>query len=221
MVLIGCDKEAILAIEAALRLGPDQVAGLILCGDLTYAKEHVAKLMRSIPRSSRTLDNDNDSEDGGRKDYRSIDSFLRDYLNCPCTIVWDGDASYYTTNGLTTPTDGRVAVLGGGIAPHRQFPDRFAWVVSRFIEKHVINSSVRGLVRGGSAVVTVPMSEEVRLGINMVKGSLLLAGRGIASAIVCVSVARVFPSWGREVGNVYGRQGGLRVGWLRRLCRLF
>jgi len=120
-----------------------------------------------------------DFEDDENDDL-SIDSFLRDYVDCPCTVIWDGDASSLpATNtrggtGTTAATTGneRKVIIGGGTSPHRRLPEQFAWTLSRFVENKVSDRSAppplpdgrvphgkRAEFRGGSAVA---VHEEMR-----------------------------------------------------------
>ena len=138
-ILVGCNADSILAMEAALRLAPDRVAGLILCGDLTKMEGHVKEQFQSI------LTENLEKEDEIHENI-SIDGFLRDFVDCPCRIIWDGDVSNWDNGqGKIAPVrvvdeidrEGRSAIVGGGSAPHRVLPEQFAWVLSRFAEKEV------------------------------------------------------------------------------------
>ena len=138
-ILVGCNTDSVLAIEAALRLAPDRVAGLILCGDLTKMEGHLKGEFQSI------LAENSEMEDESHENM-SIDGFLRDFVECPCRIIWDGDVSNWDGGqGKLSPVtvvdevdrDGRSVIVGGGSAPHRVLPEQFAWVLSRFAEKEV------------------------------------------------------------------------------------
>lgn len=142
VVLVGCDKEAILAIEAALRLAPDRIAGLVFCGDLStldeYVKRRIAELQEGCP----------DDVDNADLDEMDIDEFLHSYVDCPCSIIWDGDISTWSESStqeeeeasvsLSRDVDrGRNVIIGGGLAPHRRLPEQFAWTLTRFVENRV------------------------------------------------------------------------------------
>jgi hypothetical protein len=143
VVLVGCDKEAAWAIEAALHLAPHRIAGLILCGTLEEA-ERIFINAPDVPRSNRPL--------------LELDRFLHERLACPFTIVWDGTLeerkpvllpSLYANNDassllFSTPpatammnTQHRSVMIGGGTAPHRRRPGIFAWILTRFVEEHL------------------------------------------------------------------------------------
>jgi len=219
-VLVGCDRDAVLAIEAALRLAPERIAGLVLCGDLSYVEDHIGKQILAMQQS----DDFDDEED------LSIDSFLRDYVDCPCTVIWDGDASSWsaadTRGGVQMAAmsmeNQRKVIIGGGIAPHRRLPEQFAWTLSRFVENKVSEPNPHSFeqnslpdgqyrrdgrrieFRGGSTMMVpeetrhrniwreiLPPEIEQMLGNIFSSGSLLVSGRAIASAIIYVSLAKV------------------------------
>ena len=69
-VLVGCDDDSCLALETAMELAPERVAGLILCGDLTTSNQFAQEAVGEI----------------------FLDSFLHRALDCPFVIVWDGGA---------------------------------------------------------------------------------------------------------------------------------
>jgi len=224
-VLVGCDRDAVLAIEAALRLAPERIAGLVLCGDLSYVEEHIGKLILAMQQS----------EDFDDEEDLSIDSFLRDYLDCPCTIIWEGDASGGVAPNTMPTTSDRKTIIGGGLAPHRQLPEQFAWTLSRFVENQVSERSPlndfelsllhggrqpdggRVKFRGGSTMMVqdkisrprtkwqeiVPPEIEQMIGSIFSSGSLLVSGRAIASAIIYVSLAKVGLCQYKNVRNIH------------------
>jgi hypothetical protein len=108
-ILVGCDKESVLAMETAMDLAPEKVAGLVLCGDLTDANRLA-------------------SEAGSH----GLDAFLRSILDCPFTIVWNGE---YGRRAPSHSNNDRVLILGAGTAPHRRKAEQFAWVLTRFVEE--------------------------------------------------------------------------------------
>jgi hypothetical protein len=215
-VLVGCDKEAVLAIDAALKLAPDRVAGVVLCGDLSDLDEHVKKKVRC------TL-----SPDGveGDEDI-NVDDFLRDFVDCPCSIIWDGDASSWSTShseqfgsSFSKGGDGasRSVIIGGGLAPHRRLPEQFAWTLTRFVENRVSSQIIANDIdeqdpdeqieadmrRGFKSRVQVSRKHSIvwknilppavteALDEIFAPGNLLVTGRVIATAIIYLSITRV------------------------------
>lgn len=199
-ILVGCDQEAALALEAALNLAPDRVAGLVLCGDLS-------DLEKEIERSAGL-----EEVEGG--DEISLDGFLRDYVDCPCSIIWDGDASSWSTShgqdfdssaASKMSADGnlRSVVIGGGLAPHRRMPEQFAWSLTRFVENKVsMRSREAGVdAREMQSEVNKPqhivwrdiLPPKVVQALDEIfaPGSLLVTGRVIATAIIYLSITRV------------------------------
>jgi len=211
-VIVGCDQEAVMAMEAALRLSPEKVVGLVLCGDLSSFEEHIEKQVRSMQNSSAIGDNDENMD---------VDSFLRDYVECPTCIIWDGDTSTWSStrgghmasSSISRDVDGvRNVIVGGGLAPHRRLPEQFAWSLSRFVEKNVsttlpvngkfVPDSVSHPVTDVSTDTPKKNQNNVwkhilPSGINKVisqlfdPGTLLVSGRVIASTIIYLSIARV------------------------------
>lgn len=130
VVMIACDEEAIIAVEAAMNLAPERISALILCGRIPepggFWKEYSPLLL------NRELG-----------DYDSIDEVLQDNLRCPFSIVWDGAIppppdmeSRDAFSQSDFPT--RNLILGGGSAPHRRRPELFAWSMTRFVEESLI-----------------------------------------------------------------------------------
>ena len=175
-IIVGCDSESVLAMETALDLAPEKVAGLILCGDLTDA--------------SRLA-----SEAG----VHGLDAFLQNILGCPFTIVWNGDAS-----GPSSPSysNDRVLILGAGTAPHRRKAEQFAWVLTRFVEeklahlrgkklrekKHAVPQETRqNRFPRGMSDLNLPLGLE-SLGTS--EGRLVL-GRSIATALIYITIMKV------------------------------
>ncbi len=162
-ILIGCDKEAVLAMEAALRLAPDRVAGLVFCGDLSSLDDHVRRQIEAL--QSHTYEDAQGSSGASGDSYvdedMDIDSFLKDFVDCPCSIIWDGDSSSWSSNKVDKKSSshqhgkkvddmdapsislsrdmesGRSVIIGGGLAPHRRLPEQFAWSLTRFVENKV------------------------------------------------------------------------------------
>lgn len=121
-MLVGCDEEAILAIETAMMLAPSgAIAGLVLCGDLSEANQQAQ-----------------DTREG------SIDAFLNQSLECPHVIIWDGGVQSSVVSGSSahaaverTNGDGRCVILGGGSVPHRTKPEQFSWILTRFVQEKI------------------------------------------------------------------------------------
>jgi hypothetical protein len=205
-------------METAMMLGPDRVAGLILCGDLTAANQFA-------------------EETGG---VRVLDSFLHRVLDCPFVIVWDGGArsivsgssAHEAVETKASPfdgdgaQDGRCVILGGGSAPHRTKPEYFAWVLRRFVDlklEHKSTDYVGGKRRSTMSQSSIEENNDHHLkarqrqnrgkildnlnlpfGIDSLvspEGRLLL-GRAVAAAIFYTSVMRV----------VFVQYGILRMG---------
>jgi hypothetical protein len=207
-------------METAMMLGPDRVAGLILCGDLTAANQFA-------------------EETGG---VRVLDSFLHRVLDCPFVIVWDGGArsivsgssAHQAVESRSSPfdgdgaQDGRCVILGGGSAPHRTKPEYFAWVLRRFVDlklEHQSTDFVGGKRRSTMSQSSMEENSNDHLkarqqqrqnrggildnlnlpfGIDSLvspEGRLLL-GRAVAAAIFYTSVMRV----------VFVQYGILRMG---------
>lgn len=202
-ILVATDSECVLAIQAAIRLSPEKIAGLVLCGDL---KDVHSLLVKSHPDLV---------QDAGKF---AIDAFLLQLLPCPFVIAWDGETT--TPDKMSAPTEydasstaeclhgNRCFILGGGIAPHRKQPETFAWTLTRFVEGKVAQSvapSVRRklfrhvrkerdevfhgphLPKGLKSI----LSNTVFSGDFFSSGSLVVYGRIIASALLYGSVLKV------------------------------
>jgi hypothetical protein len=219
-VLVGCDEESVLLIEAAIRMAPERVAGLVLCGDLQSVERHVEKLIENLERQASHLDEDTTN--------MSVDSFLEDFLDCPTSIIWGGDRGDDCITREAEVDTLRSVIIGGGVAPHRRLPEQFAWTLSRFVENKVsphsaaydLGQTMEGQdgeysTSLGDDVEQAPPSESrLRRAINYTRyhsvwkeilpesitkalddifapGSLLVTGRVIAFAIMYMSIARV------------------------------
>ena len=191
VILVGCDTEAILAMETAMMLSPDQVVGLVLSGDLTWASQAASE-----------------ARVGG------LDSFLQRVLDCPFLIVWDGDTPTVISGSsahraLEAESSDRCVILGGGSAPHRLKPEQFVWVLTRFVEEKlsvgipretptptsgrpsVINKNSMGWKFASAS----ELFRAIRLpfGVNAMvspEGRLLL-GRAVAAAFFYVTAMRI------------------------------
>lgn len=207
VILVACDSEAVIAIQAAMKLAPDKIAGVVLCGDL---QEVDACLLQSHPHLR--------SQQG---DF-AVDAFLRAHLPCPFAIAWDGE-KLTDIPPLATPSDfegsspaeclhgNRCLILGGGIAPHRRQPETFSWTLTRFVEDKVAPSipisEQRKLFRrvkkvhkdggGGSSLpaalagVKHAFSTSFLRGDYFSTGSFVVYGRVAASALLYASMLRV------------------------------
>lgn len=183
VVLVGCDKETLLATQTAMRLSGDQVAGLVLCGDLTEANAH-----------------------SSASGFNVLDSFLQTTLDCPFVIIWDGD-SPSLIHGSTAheslesnQASNRCLILGGGSAPHRTKPEQFTWILTRFIEEKLELPQRRPRTRsdwnnGSSSSKSMGLLRalNVPFGINSLvspEGRLLL-GRAAAAALFYITMMKV------------------------------
>ncbi len=129
IILVGCDSEATLAIQAALLLPSDRIAGLILCG--TMEESETVFLEYGTYRCGPF----------------ELDRFLEERLFCPFTIVWDGTNERTTLSSTSAildhvPKSGgrssrRSVIIGGGTSPHRRRPGIFAWILTRFVEERI------------------------------------------------------------------------------------
>eukprot|EP00533_Pseudo-nitzschia_delicatissima_P003749 CAMPEP_0116090934 /NCGR_PEP_ID=MMETSP0327-20121206/7234_1 /TAXON_ID=44447 /ORGANISM="Pseudo-nitzschia delicatissima, Strain B596" /LENGTH=467 /DNA_ID=CAMNT_0003582247 /DNA_START=273 /DNA_END=1677 /DNA_ORIENTATION=- len=201
-VLVGCDDESCLALETAMELAPERIAGLILCGDLKASNQFAQEAVGEI----------------------FLDTFLHRALDCPFVIVWDGGARSVVSGSSvheaietkSSPfgegADGRCVILGGGSAPHRTKPEYFAWVLARFVEEKLESHSMKYV--GGSKKERSAQPDSSMGGANWrakqgIGGLLqnlnlpfgidslvspegrLLLGRAVAAAIFYTSVMKV------------------------------
>lgn len=202
-ILVGCDEESVLAIEAALRLAPDRIVGLVLCGDLSSFQKHVQEQINNMKNYASC--DDDDSID--------IDSFLNHYVECPCSIVWDGDASTWSSAGEDYPASSSITkvIHGGGMAPHRRLPEQFAWTLTRFVEKKVSilpppptdnidtidteneneNTPTPTATATESSWKNHNIWKETSISQILTPGTLLVSGRILATTIIYISIARV------------------------------
>lgn len=95
VVLVACDTEAaIVAIQAALQFSPHRVAGLILCGNI---HDDISKLLAVVMGRTPALYTNNSNNKGTRAESMfELDRCLHDRLQCPFTIVWDGNTETET-----------------------------------------------------------------------------------------------------------------------------
>jgi hypothetical protein len=188
VILVGCDNESVLAMETAMILSPDRVAGLVLSGD-TKEADRLA--------SNAGVD--------------TLDSFLRRVLDCPFIIVWDGDSptvvpgsSAHTAMKADADSSDRCLILGGGSAPHRLKPEQFAWLLTRFVEEKLefslkktrITNDGLGRARNkasGNSGQGLLQALNLPFGINTMvspEGRLLL-GRAVAAALFYIIAMKV------------------------------
>ena len=54
-----------------------------------------------------------------------IESFLQNYVECPCRLIWDGDVTSWQSSesDYLTSTSMSKVILGGGLAPHQRLPE--------------------------------------------------------------------------------------------------
>lgn len=188
VIVVGCDSEAILAMETAMMLCPDQVVGLVLAGDLASANQVAAAA-----------------------GVGELENFLRRVLDCPFLIVSDSDTPTVVSGSsahkaLETDSTDKCLILGGGTAPHRLKPEQFAWVLTRFVEEKLeivlrrktlapkeraANGSTTGRINilgdGFLRALNLPF------GVNTLvspEGRLLL-GRAVAAALFYITAMRV------------------------------
>jgi hypothetical protein len=201
-IVVGCDSESILAIETAMQLAPDRVAGLVLCGDLSEGEQLAVNSGVDV-----------------------LDDFLRNVLDCPFTIIWDGGGTQASPSGgqwgggvgavtSNSQYSDRSIILGGGSAPHRIRPEQFAWVLTRFVEakipsvagggrrfRNIGDDAGRGQgvqaragdQRWSSAVNSLFRRLALPFGLDNVASSegRLLLGRAIATALFYIAIMRV------------------------------
>jgi hypothetical protein len=203
-ILVACDSEAVLAIQAAYGLAPSKIAGLVLVGDLKEVDSLLKENQPSLCQQEGSF---------------AVDALLTQILPCPFAIAWDGET---TTPGDKTPTpsqyDGtipaeclqgnRCFILGGGVAPHRRQPETFSWTLTRFVEDKVAPSipmaekrklSVFGLgnskdrkAAGASRGPRLPKGlSKVISRDYFSSGSLVVYGRILASALLYASMLKV------------------------------
>lgn len=192
-VIVGCDTEVVLAMQAAAQLAPDRIVGLVLCGNLhsgqDFCQSRLSGPDTKLPNSS-------------------IDRFLGRYLDCPYTIVWDGDdpthqpvlssgSGVSESSGIAT--DVRSLVIGGGIAPHRRRPKLFSWVLTRFVEQRIApRASVVKAPRAGASNSekdecshsTLPTWKS-RLGEIVAPESRIVIGRLVATVLLYGTAMKV------------------------------
>jgi hypothetical protein len=174
-ILVGCDREAALAIQAALELAPERIGGLVLCGDLSMAEDFV--------KQSST----------DRHSPLATDEYLQTTLACPYTIVYDGD--WHSRHKLSASMDlskNRCMIIGGGSAPHRRQPEQFAWSLTRFVEEKVAPIALKYASKpkppdDAKSRLSLPF----HLGEIFSPGSFLVAGRTIARFVIYGSLLKV------------------------------
>lgn len=157
VVLVACDAESALAVEAALELAPDRVVGLVLCGNLDSIEPLINLYNRN--NKERSVSPHRATGDTPTNTFH-VDRFLKRHLACPFTIVWGGDGSPILDDDdddnandasktvISTPVSdlcgiddevkaARRVILGAGSAPHRRRPEMFSWVLTRFVEEEI------------------------------------------------------------------------------------
>lgn len=203
-IIVGCDSEATLAIEAAIQLAPERVKGLVLCGDLSAA-DQLARRAATI--DTERLRNFHKQED--KKRHIALDSLLSTYLECPYTLIWDGDVAQAPKASSESPSKNmnsgdmfrfnRCLILGGGTAPHRRRPEQFAWALTRFVEEKVAPRNVPLQIShapdkaSSEAKRRAAWRSQVPGFVESMfsQGSLLVAGRVVASIIFYVTAMKI------------------------------
>jgi len=66
-----------------------------------------------------------------------MDAYLQDSINCPSTIIWNGDLQPKNNALDQQVLDQRTVIVGGGNTPFLRLPEQFAWTLSRFVEQQV------------------------------------------------------------------------------------
>jgi len=207
-ILVACDSEAVIAIQAVMKLAPEKIAGLVLCGDL---QEVEALLRQSHPHLVQ--------DGSGHGDF-AIDAFLHQFLPCPFAIAWDGKVTavkpiptlseYLGSSHAECLHGNRCLILGGGIAPHRRQPETFSWALTRFVEDKVAPSTplaekkklfrrVKKVPKPGDAPARSPipkalkkmMPHNILSGDYFSTGSFVVYGRIVASALLYASMLKV------------------------------
>lgn len=179
-IVVGCDKiGAMASIEAADELGPNEVAGLVLVGDLTGLRPFLLDEMPELDP----------------KHPRLLEEFILRYVECPSTILWDGHVlkkkSVLETN-LLFPTEAydslRCVVHGGGDVPHRRTPEQVAWIFSRFVEQKVVGRQNQQRVRRTREKDDIRLSKEFRKNhpnaIDSLPGKAILFGLDVKDTIM-------------------------------------
>lgn len=201
-ILVGCDSKAALAIEAAIQLAPDRVKGLVLCGDLSQADQLARRAAAVDTERLRKFTNKEDE-----KRHIALDSLLNTYLECPYTLVWDGDvAQAPKTFGDTSNMNSgdmfrfnRCLILGGGTAPHRRRPEQFAWALTRFVEEKVAPRSIPLQIHAADTGNSQNNRHGMMWRFNVFaafenlfsQGSLLVTGRVVASVIFYITAMKI------------------------------
>eukprot|EP00546_Thalassionema_frauenfeldii_P020883 CAMPEP_0178903908 /NCGR_PEP_ID=MMETSP0786-20121207/5409_1 /TAXON_ID=186022 /ORGANISM="Thalassionema frauenfeldii, Strain CCMP 1798" /LENGTH=277 /DNA_ID=CAMNT_0020575313 /DNA_START=558 /DNA_END=1391 /DNA_ORIENTATION=- len=159
----GCDKESLLAFRAAAELGPEQVAGLILCGDL------------------RTVEAEMETDE---KNFRSL---IHSHIECPFHIIGGRSVSSSDKDdeGRGSDYDESFSHFrGGSLAPYRRrLPGHFACELTRFLEESIIppkDSTIREIRYRKNF-----WSELYRAGLPEI------VGRCSAYLIICWGIAKV------------------------------
>lgn len=246
-VLVGCDMESILAMEATMMLAPERIAGMVLSGDLSQASRVASEAGVDV-----------------------LDVFLRRILDCPHLIVWDGDtasivSSSHDASSLSSTT---CQILGGGSSPHQTKSEQYAWVLTRFVEEQIetrpleesnSNNDIAPRIdyrkywsSGSSGVYGPNISFRARhffrltslpFGVNTIfstEGRLLL-GRAVAGAIFYITIMKVvvvqygilregliglrstYDSFGAVLKRIFQATGAffMNAGYIKRLLSLF
>ncbi len=175
-ILVGCDQETVLALEAALRL-PDRIVGLVMWGDLSSIIQHAHNEMKELKLSK------DDS-------FLDTETFLEEFVDCPCQFVCDGDITRYRASAMVK------TLLGGGIVPHRRLPEQLTWILTRFVEQKVSILSPQS--EDYETANKIAADPDIGIGKDkrgnqqhFAPGMFLVCGRAFATILIYMSIARV------------------------------
>ena len=188
-LLVACDNESVGAIQVAMQLAPERIAGLVLCGNLVESTVFATSQLERSPG------------------LFGLDAFLQQHLPCPFTIVWDGDfseaeaVSSMTSDSSIVPEleasllQNRSLLLGGGMAPHRRRPEQLAWIIARFVELKLAQKKVKRtpLTTAKSHSQETEEKKKVPFGLSAFfsQESMVVVGRIFATAIAYGAVIKV------------------------------
>ena len=184
-ILVGCDEESVLGIEAASQLAPDRVVGLILCGDLSSLTSKIREYYSAE-----------------EEEKINIEYFLKHSIECPCQVIWDGDTASWPimkhiSSDFPVTTSISKIILGSGFIPHRRAPEQFAWTLTRFVEERI--STLHQLVGANLDEAIAEQNSPNRkirwnnllpLSQIVTPGTMLVSGRIIATTVIYICMAK-------------------------------
>jgi hypothetical protein len=195
VVLVGCDQEGLVVVHAAMQLAPRRVRGVVLCGNVQAVAAHL-RVEEEARQLEQTL-----QQQQQQQQQRSLDTMLRDKLQCPFAIIHDSDRSDQhqqtaTDRDATKQQQQKYSILGGGAAPHRRRPEHFAWVLTRFVEEQMAPSLAMTVPRRQTGALIQQHQQEdafsTRMQTIVSPFSFTVCGRVIATIVfyaVCLRVA--------------------------------